>query len=228
MGNMYFHVVSYADDAVLISDSEDDLQRILHAFNQEAKSLNMLINTTKTKCMVTSKEPIRCKLEIDGKMVEQVREFTYLGADITSDGDLKREVRNQTMKASRISGFLQDIVWRNKYLNINSKVRIYKTAIRPIITYAAETRPDTARTTQIMSTTEMRIIRRIHGKTLLDRVRNEELRERSGIQDVGKFVRQRRKYWNKHIERMSDNRLVKGARQNKPTGKRTQGRPPKR
>ncbi|XP_045477884.1 uncharacterized protein LOC123683031 [Harmonia axyridis] len=132
------------------------------------------------------------------------------------------------MKASRISGCLQDIVWRNKYLNINSKVRIYKTAIRPIITYAAETRPDTARTTQMMSTTEMRIIRRIHGKTLLDRVRNEELRERSGIQDVGKFVRQRRKYWNKHIERMSDNRLVKGARQNKPTGKRTQGRPPKR
>ncbi|XP_045478132.1 uncharacterized protein LOC123683230 [Harmonia axyridis] len=106
-------------------------------------------------------------------MVEQVREFTYLGADITSDGDLKRE-----------------------------------TAIRPIITYATETRPDTARTTQMMSTTEMRIIRRIHGKTLLDRVRNEELREQSGIQDVGK--------------------LVKEARHNKPTGKRTQGRPPKR
>ncbi|XP_045480950.1 uncharacterized protein LOC123685335 [Harmonia axyridis] len=104
----------------------------------------MLINTTKTKCMVKSKEPVRCKLEIDGKMVEQVKEFTYLGADITSYGDLKRVVRNQTMKASTISGCLQDIVWCNKYLNIDSKIRIYKTAIRPIMTYAAETRPDTA------------------------------------------------------------------------------------
>jgi len=54
------------------------------------------------------------------------------------------------MKASRISGC--DIVWKNKYLNINSKIKVYKLTIRPVITYAAQTRPDTSKTLQMMRT----------------------------------------------------------------------------
>jgi len=95
----------------------------------------MVINTDKTKCLVSSKEPTRCKLEMDQKIVEQVNQFIYLGAEITSYGNLQNEVREQTMKAFRISGYLRDIVWKNKYLNINSKIRVYKSTIRPVITY---------------------------------------------------------------------------------------------
>lgn len=228
MGNTFFHVVCYADDAVLIADTEDNLQRLLHAFNLKAKQLNMIINTEKTKCLVTSKEAVRCKLEVDSKLIEQVNHFQYLGVGISSYGNLQKEVREHTMKASRISGCLNDIVWRNKYLNTESKIRIYKAAIRPVITYAAETRPDTAKTMQMMRTTEMKVLRSIHGKTLHDRARNEDIREWSKIQDIGRWVRQRRRHWNKHVRRMDDNRLAKKAQQNNPIGKRSQGRPPKR
>jgi len=61
----------------------------------------------------------------------------------------------------------------------------------------------------MMRTVEMKIIRSIHGKTLHDRIRSEDLRQRSEIQDIGRWVRQRRKYWNKHVNRMEDNRLQK-------------------
>jgi len=54
MGNTYFNVVCYADDAVPIADSEDDLQRLIHSFNQSVKQLNMVINTDKTKCLLSS------------------------------------------------------------------------------------------------------------------------------------------------------------------------------
>jgi len=74
----------------------------------------------------------------------------------------------------------------------------------------------------------MKIIRIIHGKTLHDRIRSEDLRQLSEIQDIGRWVRRRRKYWNKHVNRMEDNRLVKVAKTKNPVGKRTQGRPPKR
>ena len=37
MENTFFNVICYADDAVLIADSEDNLQRLLHAFNTKAK-----------------------------------------------------------------------------------------------------------------------------------------------------------------------------------------------
>jgi len=69
-----------------------------------------IYNIDKTICIVSSKEPTRCELEIDQKIEEQVNHFKYLGAEI--------------------SGCLRDVVWKNKYLNINSKIRVYKSTIR--------------------------------------------------------------------------------------------------
>ncbi|XP_050519023.1 uncharacterized protein LOC126893120 [Diabrotica virgifera virgifera] len=172
----------------------------------------MLINTEKTKCLVISKEPIRCKLEIYSKTVEQVNHFKYLGAEITSYGNLSNEAREQTMKAARISGCLKEIVWKNKYLNTESRVKIY----------------DTNRTLQMMRTVEMRTLRSIQGKTLRDRIRSEDIGQSCGIQDIGRWVRQRRRYWNKHIKRMEDSRLVKRIKTNDPESKRPHGKPPKR
>jgi len=82
------------------------------------------------------------------------------------------------MKASRILGCLRDIVWKNKCLIITSKIRVYKSTIRPVITYAAERGPDTSKTLQMIRTVEMKIIRSIHGKTLHDRIRSEDNRAR--------------------------------------------------
>lgn len=55
-------------------------------------------------------------------------------------------------------------------LHVHSKCAIYKTLIRTIITYLAETRPKTA---------EMKIVYKISGKTFLDSVR---------IGKLGKFA----------------------------------------
>ncbi|GJQ88594.1 hypothetical protein Trydic_g18501, partial [Trypoxylus dichotomus] len=49
MGNNYFNAVCDADDTLQITDSEDNLQRLHHSFNQSAKELNMIINTYKAK-----------------------------------------------------------------------------------------------------------------------------------------------------------------------------------
>lgn len=58
MGNIFLYVICFADDAMLTADSEDNLQRLIHAFNIQAKQLIRHL---------TSEEPMRCKLEIDGK-----------------------------------------------------------------------------------------------------------------------------------------------------------------
>ncbi|XP_048524753.1 uncharacterized protein LOC125505293 [Dendroctonus ponderosae] len=116
----------------------------------------------------------------------------------------------------------------NKYINTESRVKIYKTAVTPIITYAAETRPDTSRTLQMMKTVEMKTLGSTQGKTLEDRVRSEDIRMQCGMQNIGRWVRRRRRFWNKHVERMEDNRLAKNAKMNNPVGRRPQGRPPKR
>ncbi|CAG9830839.1 unnamed protein product [Diabrotica balteata] len=79
----------------IIADNEDDLQRQLHTFNFTANKLYMRISVEKTKCIVISKEPRRCKLEIDGKIVEQVMKFNYLGVEVTSDRDIRTQGNHQ-------------------------------------------------------------------------------------------------------------------------------------
>ena len=88
MGSEEINIVWYADDIALIADTEDDLQRLLYNFQLSCLKFNMKISIHKTKAMTVSKEPLCCKLETDGKMVEQVMQFNYLGVNITSSGNL--------------------------------------------------------------------------------------------------------------------------------------------
>ncbi|GJQ80767.1 hypothetical protein Trydic_g9359 [Trypoxylus dichotomus] len=81
----------------------------------------MILNTDKTKCLVTSNKLARCKLELGQKIIEQVNWFKYLGADIISSGNLDNEVREQSTKASRILGCLRDVVCGNKYVKVKTK-----------------------------------------------------------------------------------------------------------
>jgi len=36
-------------------------------------------------------------------------------------------------------------IWQNKYLRQETKMRIYKSVIQPVLTYAAETHADTSK-----------------------------------------------------------------------------------
>nr|XP_018912057.1 PREDICTED: uncharacterized protein LOC109040537 [Bemisia tabaci] len=193
-----------------------------------AKKYNMKVSAAKTKSMVVSRNPIRCKLEVDGKMIEQVMEFKYLGALLTSAKDLGTEVRDQALKAARIAGCLNEMVWRNKYMARESKVRVYKTIARPVLTFATETRAETKRTKQQFRTVEMKVLRKIAGFTLWDHQTNESIRDACNVQDVAKWTRMRRKMWSEHVDRMDEERLAKVCMTGQPIGKRLPGRPPKR
>ena len=126
-------------------------------------------------------------------IVEQVMSFTYLGIQVTTHQDLEAEVKHQAVKASKISGCLNSAIWSNQYLRTEAKIRVYKTAVRPLLT-AAETRPDTAKTSQLLETTGMKTFRRITNVTRLGRMKrmkNEEIREKCGIQKVGEWIKRR-------------------------------------
>jgi hypothetical protein len=91
-----------------------------------------------------------------------------------------------------------------------------------------ESRNNIGYTQQLLRTTEMKTIRAIHGKALRDKIRSDQLRQLSGIQDIIKWANVRRKEWDAHVERMEDDCLAKIARDNRPQGVRSRGRPKKR
>ena len=160
----------------------------------------------------TAKREIQLKNTID-----QVERFNYLGAEIS---------KTQVTKEDRIY-CLYCLVWKNKYMTAKSKVRIYKTCVRPMLTYATETRASTITTQQLIRTTGMRMLRAIQGKTLRDRIRSKDLREVSGIQDIVGWIDVRKRGWREHVERMTDDGLAKIVKENRPRVIWSRGRPKK-
>lgn len=143
MGENEITILCYAHEVVLDAENGDDLQRLLQQFNHTGKSVT---STTKTKCMLTSKTLLKCKLEVYRKIIQQEMKFQHLGIEITSFGDVETEVREQTdNESNKYSRMLEKCLSRN--ISIDTKSKICKTRTRPIMTYTVETRRKTSKTT---------------------------------------------------------------------------------
>jgi hypothetical protein len=78
--------ILFADDQVIISCLEDELQKSTHKLNKLINKYGMNISTEKTKTMAfCGPEPIRSKIVIDNKII-QVNVFNYLGCSLSYKG----------------------------------------------------------------------------------------------------------------------------------------------
>lgn len=94
----------YTDDAVLITDNEDDLHRQLHTFNIVTRRFNLTISPEKIKYTVISKDPQRCTVELDNRIIEQIMTFHYLGVEVTrSRNIIKEKTSEQISKSEHMS-----------------------------------------------------------------------------------------------------------------------------
>ena len=73
----------YADDTPLMAESEEEL-KILLIKVKENERVGLKLNIQKTKIMASGPTTT---WEIDGKPVETVADFIFLGSKITADGD---------------------------------------------------------------------------------------------------------------------------------------------
>ena len=71
----------YADDTTLMAESKEELKSLLMKVKEES---GLKLNIQKTKIMTSG--PIT-SWQIDGEIMETVRDFTFLGSKITADGD---------------------------------------------------------------------------------------------------------------------------------------------
>ena len=74
----------YADDAILMAESEEELKSLLMKVKVESEKVGLKLNIQKTKIMGSG--PIT-SWEIDGETEETVSDFIFLGSKITADGD---------------------------------------------------------------------------------------------------------------------------------------------
>ena len=74
----------YADDTTLMAESEEELKSLLMKVKEDSEKAGLNINIQKTKIMASG--PIT-SWQMDGKTMETVTDFIFLGSKITADGD---------------------------------------------------------------------------------------------------------------------------------------------
>ena len=76
IGGVNITNIRYADDTVVISDSEENLQNLMNVVVVESEKKGLLINRKKSFCLVFSKSsPVpQCHVQVNGEMLEQVAE----------------------------------------------------------------------------------------------------------------------------------------------------------
>ena len=80
----------YADDTTLMAESEEELKSLLMKVKDDSENGGLKLNIQKTKIMASG--PIT-SWQIDGKTVETVADFIFLGSKITADGDYSNEIK---------------------------------------------------------------------------------------------------------------------------------------
>jgi len=74
----------------------------------------------------------------------------------------------------------------------------------------------------------MNFLRHLLGITKLDKEKNQYIKQKTGVQNIVKEIKQYQEKWLQHVQRMDTNRLPEQTLQYKPKGRRNIGRPRKR
>ena len=99
------------------------------------------------------------------------------------------------------------------------------TVIRPVLLSGAECWTVRKKEELILEKTEMRMLRRIKGVTLRDKVKSVDIRKELGVNSIQDKVREISLRWYGHMQRMEENNEVRAVGDMRLPGKRPRGRP---
>ena len=101
---------------------------------EESEKVGLKLNIQKTKIMASG--PIT-SWQIDGKTMETVRDFIFLGSKITADGDCSHEIKRRLLLGKKAMTNL-DSVLKTRNITLPTKVRIVKAMVFPVVMYGYE------------------------------------------------------------------------------------------
>ena len=123
----------YAEDTTLMAESEQ-LKSLLMKVKEESEKVGLKLKIQKTKIMASS--PIT-SWEIDGKTVETVSDFIFLGSKITADGDCSHEIQRRLLLGRKVMTNL-DSIFKSRDITLSTKVHLVKAMVFSVVLYGCE------------------------------------------------------------------------------------------
>ena len=101
---------------------------------EESEKAGLKLNIQKTKIMASG--PIT-SWQIDGKTMETVRDFIFLGSKITANGDCSHEMKRCLLLGRTFLPNLESIL-KSRDIPLLANVRLVKALVFPVVIYGCE------------------------------------------------------------------------------------------
>jgi hypothetical protein len=225
IGGININNLRYADDTVLLAENETDLQRLLETTKNLSEKYGLKFNIKKTKVMVIPCENNMPKvnISIEGKMLEQVQNYVYLGHMITEDGKMNSEIKRR-MAIARTTFLSMRNILTSKEISLKTRIRLTKCYVWSTLHYGAETWTISKDIENKLRAFEMWMLRRILRISWKDKKSNLEVLEMAGVKrSLIETIKRRKMIYFGHILRHDC--LQKTMLEGMVEGKRKIGRP---
>ena len=110
----------FADDIDGLAEEIEELANLVERLDKASTAYGMEISAEKTKLMTNNTSGINTEIKVNGKKLETVTSFKYLGSVITDEGS-KPEILSRIAQATAASTRLKP-VWIDKSISLSSKI----------------------------------------------------------------------------------------------------------
>ena len=169
--------LDFAEDNALLSSKLSDLQEKTTIIKEWAEKAGLKINTRKTKTMRMNVKVDR-HVKIDGKDLEDVLKFTYIGSKVKREGGACDYIKYRLQKA-RNAFLAPNQVWKSSIYSVKTKVKIFNSKVKSVLVYGSECWRITMCGIRKCEAFQNRCLRRILRIYWPKKMSNQQLRERT-------------------------------------------------
>ena len=137
------------------------MQKKTSRLAEESAKLGPRINKVKTEVLrINTTSEVRAVVE--GQLLENVKEFPYLGSVVDTHGGTDKDALTRIGKARAVFIMLKK-VWAPKELSVRTKLRIFRSNVKTVLLYGSETWRTTKRIQSRIQSFVNSCLRRILG-----------------------------------------------------------------
>ena len=113
---------------------------MMNMIAEYCKLNKLMINCKKTKCLIFDKTGrlFRENIYLNGTLLENVRQYKYLGFVVTPSGEIRTGLQDLRDRAFKAFQALKGKMGESFNEDIPTALSLYDTLIKPILTYASD------------------------------------------------------------------------------------------